>query len=93
MTRLTERRVPEKPAVGASVGTTLAGYLSDLNPATMTAGGFVGKEAGEFLQKRKAVKAEAKAMKKMEKEMQKAAELGKQSGKNNPNDMLKAGKK
>ena len=77
------------PAAGASIGTTVAGYLSDLNPATTAAGGFVGKEAGEFLQKRKAAKAEAKAMKKMEKEMQKAEKLGKQTGKNKISDLGK----
>lgn len=81
------------PGIGATAGAAVGGFLGEGNPLAVGAGAFMGRELGTKVQTAKAAKAETKAVKKMEKEMQKAKQLGKQSGANNPNDLLKAGKK
>jgi len=77
------------PSLGGSVGASIAGYASDLNPTTTAAGGYVGKKIGEKIEAKIGARAEAKAVKKMEKEMQKAKALGQQSGQNKLNDLNK----
>jgi hypothetical protein len=76
-------------AVGGTVGVTVAGYLSDMNPTTLAAGTIVGREVGKKIQQKLGARAEAKAIKKMEKEMEKATALGKQTGKNKLEDLNK----
>jgi hypothetical protein len=78
------------PAVGATVGSSLGAVIGE-TPISPEAGvgAFLGREAGAYLQTRKAVKEEAKALKKMEKEMEKAKKLGQQSGQNKLNDLNK----
>jgi hypothetical protein len=78
------------PAFGATVGSGLGAVIGE-TPISPEAGlgAFLGREAGAYLQTRKAVKEEAKALKKMEKEMEKAKKLGQQSGQNKLNDLNK----
>jgi hypothetical protein len=78
------------PAFGATVGSGLGAVLGETPLSKEAAlGGFLGREAGAYLQTKKAAKEEAKAVKKMEKEMEKAKALGKQSGQNKLNDLNK----
>jgi Transglycosylase SLT domain len=91
---LQQRRVSllEKnyPAFGATVGSGLGAVIGE-SPLSKEAalGGFIGREAGAYLQAKKRAKEETKAMKKMEKEMEKASALGKQTGKNKLEDLNK----
>ena len=89
---LQQRRVSllEKnyPAFGATVGSSLGAVIGETPLSKEAAlGGFIGREAGAYLQAKKAAKEEAKAMKKMEKEMEKAKALGQQTGKNKIQDL------
>jgi len=78
------------PAVGATIGSGLGAVIGETPLSKEAAlGGFLGREAGAYLQTKKAAKEEAKAVKKMEKEMEKAKALGKQSGQNKLNDLNK----
>lgn len=78
------------PAFGATVGSGLGAVIGE-TPISPEAGlgAFLGREAGAYLQTRKAVKEEAKALKKMEKEMEKAKALGQQTGQNKLNELKK----
>jgi len=78
------------PAVGAAIGSGLGAIIGETPLSKEAAlGGFIGREAGAYLQTKKAAREEAKAVKKMEVEMQKAAALGKQTGKNKLQDLGK----
>lgn len=78
------------PAVGATIGSGLGAVIGETPLSKEAAlGGFLGREAGAYLQTKKAAKEEAKAVKKMEKEMEKAKALGQQSGQNKLNDLNK----
>jgi hypothetical protein len=78
------------PAFGATVGSSLGAVIGETPLSKEAAlGGFIGREAGLYLQAKKAAREEAKAVKKMEKEMEKAKALGKQTGQNKASDMLK----
>jgi hypothetical protein len=78
------------PAFGATVGSGLGAVIGE-TPISPEAGvgAFLGREAGAYLQTKKAAKEEAKAVKKMEKEMEKAKALGQQSGQNKLNELKK----
>jgi hypothetical protein len=78
------------PAVGATVGSSLGAVIGETPLSKEAAlGAFIGREAGSYLQAKKAAREEAKAVKKMEKEMEKASALGKQTGKNKLEDLNK----
>ena len=78
------------PAVGATLGSGLGAVIGETPLSKEAAlGGFIGREAGAYLQTKKAAREEAKAVKKMEKEMEKAKALGQQTGKNKIQDLGK----
>jgi len=78
------------PAVGATLGSGLGAVIGETPLSKEAAlGGFIGREAGAYLQTKKAAKEEAKAVRKMEKEMDKAKALGQQTGKNKIQDLGK----
>jgi hypothetical protein len=78
------------PAVGATLGSGLGAVIGETPLSKEAAlGGFIGREAGAYLQTKKAAREEAKAVRKMEKEMDKAKALGQQTGKNKIQDLGK----
>jgi Sec-independent protein translocase protein TatA len=78
------------PAVGATLGSGLGAVIGETPLSKEAAlGGFIGREAGAYLQTKKAAREEAKAVRKMEKEMEKAKALGQQTGKNKIQDLGK----
>jgi hypothetical protein len=75
--------------VGGSLGAAVAGYASDLNPTTIAAGTYIGRELGKKIETKLGARAEAKEVKKMEKAMEKSKALGQQTGKNKIQDLGK----
>lgn len=74
------------PGIGATAGGAIGTFVGE-GPGGV-AGAFLGRELGIKQQAKQEVKAAEKAAQKAQKEMEEAAKLGRQTGKNNANDLI-----